>query len=501
MKSMGHCTIPNLMRALACSAVLFAAPAAGAQTKNQSSYVSPADRELSIGTVSLTPVTDNVSGIYARPLNEFLAQRFENDPQWSLVPADGDATLGGRVVKGPAGLSLTMTLGTGKDARPLLIEESGNLERTDLPYLKDVAARMLSQMRAKMPYRGTLVSRRGDEVTMNIGKNSGLADGAMVSVIQILKINRHPKKQFMIGAEREIMGKVRVTKADDELSFGTITFEKETGLLTAGMKVLPDEMVASPAGPKAPENASFGDKPVEWLPEPAPQYGRVQILAGLGQYQTSASFATAGGISGTNSLTPNLGLSVEGWIDADWFVGFDLRQSAFSIGNDYPGASPSRLNVSLSKYSVDAGRNFLLGTDFFGPKIQLSAGFGKFSSRIDESNPAVFGNMEYGGLHFGLLFNTPIDPETPWDLGAKLKYHWSPGLTESISSGSTKSVSAVDFGFLIARRVRQNFRYVGELTLENYNSSFSDTGDRAADPVSSISHRMTTLLVGLEYAF
>src|SRR5690606_8368938 len=161
--------------------------------------------------------------------------------------------------------------------------------------------------------------------------------------------------------------------------------------------------------------------------------------------------------------------------------------------------SPSKLNMSLSGCPVAGGRTLPLGPDFFGQKIQLSLRFGKFSARVDESSPVRLSNMEHGGMHIGLLFTTTLADDYPWDIGARFRYNWNPGVTEGVSSGSSSSVSVSDFGFLVGRRVRQNFRYVGELNFEYYNSDFSGGGSRP-DPVSSIGHRVTTLLVGLEYA-
>lgn len=534
----------NVLLILIQASLIFlgiAAPSgSAAQTKSQPVFVSKTDDELSIKSVTVAPFTDNVGGIYARPLTETARDLFRDDPQWNLAPfpirplkvegleertqdarrvlqeASAEALLTGRIVKGPRGLMMRLTLIVGPSALPLLTEETVEAERFELDRAKDRLAEMLGAMRAKMPYRGTVLSRRGQQVTINLGSRAGLRAGSDVSVIQILRLNRHPKKDFMISSDREILGKIRVFKADDELSFGNIIFEKEAGLVVPGMKILPDEVVRYPEPVYDPEGqaiadianrgdkpVAFGEKPIEWLPEPPPQYGRVQVLAGLGQYEQTVNLQTAGGLSGSNSLAPALGVSAEGWLNADWFLSFDLRQSSFSILNNLVGSSPGKLNVSVSKYALAGGRNFLLGGDFFGPKIQLTAGFGKFAARVDDSTPPAFSNTEYGGLNFGFLFTTPLGEgsQSPWDMGARLRYYWSPGVGESLSSGSADSVSAQDFGVMAGYRTRRNFRYIGELTFEYYNASFSGAGDRTADPNSGSGHRMTSLLLGLEYAF
>lgn len=532
MRSVAHLI---MIRFLVFTLCLWAGPNAFAQQKGQPSFVSPADAEVSVKNVLLAPFSDNVGGIYANPLNDEAKEILAKDPRWNLVvfpsknvkienleertdevrgllrDTKADALLTGRIVKGPAGITLKVTLNAGSTGQPLIIEEANDPEGFETARIRRLFADTLAKLRSRMPYRGTVLSRKGQQITIDIGKNSGQRDGAEISIIQILKIERHPKKGFLVSTEKEILGKARIFKADEELSFANILFEKEAGVVVPGMKILTDDVVAYPEpidgrrgedlsglSDRKDKDVAFGEKPVEWLPEPPPQYGRVQILAGLGQYTQSANLVTDGGIDGSNSMTPNLGLSAEGWIDKNWFLSFDLRQSAFSIPNDLAGSSPGKLNVSLSKYSVAFGRNFLLSNDFFGPKMQLTLGMGKFSARIDQSTPVLFSNTEYGGMHLGFVFNMPLSDDVPWDLGARMKYYLSPGVTETIDSGSTKSVSAGEFGFMLAKRVRQNFRYVGELAFDSYNADFTAGGTR---PATSVSHKATTLYLGLEYLF
>lgn len=507
-----------------------------AQTKPLNTYYSEADSELNVKSVVIAPFSDNVSGIYSKPGFEEATSMLEKDLRWSLLPlpkgdfgnpdsyelhpesvqkllkaAKADAVITGRFSKGPAGLGIKLTLFVGRAGLPFAVEERTDASLYETKALRDEVNASIRRLRDRLPYQGMIASRKGGAVTVNIGKNSGVRDGDELSAIQILKVQRHPKLHFMVGVEKEILGKLRVTKADDELSFAVIVSEKDAGLLTSGMKIEQKKMVVYNE-PVVGQNGdvvqemqdrkdrpvAFGEKPVEWLPEHAPQFGRVQVQVGFSQYETTASLVTGGAISGANNFVPTIGLSGEAWITKDWFVAAMLRQTSFSVSNDLAGSSPSKLNASTSKYEVSFGHTFLLGDDFMGPKMQVSLGLGKFSSRIDESSPVAFSNMEYGGMNLGFKFATPIDPQMPWDVGAALRYYWDPGVSESVSSGSTKSVNVSDFAFTMGYQVRQNFRYGGELGMEYYSSDFSAGGVR---PATGISHKVTSILFNIEYLF
>lgn len=498
--------------------------AALAQT--QPTYMSPVDLEMTLKKVALFPLTDNLSGIYATPLSESLKARLSMDSRWTLIdpgavrleleptPAQVqvamknlsvDGLLTGRIQKGPAGLNLRLTLYAGPQGDPLIIEETLEPKKFATEQVNELLAETLQRLRDRLPYHGTVASRRGQQITVNLGQNSGIKQGDVVDIIQILKVNRHPKLRFMISTEKEILGKARVFKADEELSFANLIYEKEAGVVVAGLKVMAPRPVLypepfNPANGSAPQSANSGEKPFEWLPEPTPQFGRFQILGGISQYQQTNNFETAGGVSGSSSIIPNLGLMAEGWLNKDWWVSLGIRQSSFSVKNDLPSSSPARINITTSKYDIQAGYNFLLGNDFFGPKLQLSLGMSEYSARADETTPLLFSKMKFGGMFVGANFITNLGEESPWDFGARMKYFLSPNASDSGDSGSIQSVSANDFGFIIGHRVRQNFRYLGELSFESYGNDFKNNGSRP-DPVSSNSHKATALWFGLEYSF
>ncbi|HWU44635.1 MAG TPA: hypothetical protein VN132_14385, partial [Bdellovibrio sp.] len=137
---------------------------------------------------------------------------------------------------------------------------------------------------------------------------------------------------------------------------------------------------------------------------------------------------------------------------------------------------------------------------FFGPKIQLSAGYAVTDFKVDDSTPTAFTSMKYGGFLLGITGQFPISDEIPIDLGGKFDFYLNPRLSESASSGGSSSNSINAFSFFMDYRLKKRFKIRGELLFENYSSDFSGTGSRT-DSASSISHKMTTLMGGIQYLF
>ncbi|MDG0814839.1 outer membrane beta-barrel protein [Bdellovibrio svalbardensis] len=510
----------------------------GGQTNAQNTYISAVDQDLAIKSLVLVPTTDNVGGIYAKPIDEELRKLLNDDKQWSLseFPKDlkikselldehpedvkkilqagaSEAALTSKLIKGPRGISITLTLFVGREGLPLLQENIADYKGFEIGDIKSQVANLFMNLKNRMPFRATILSRRGQQVTLNLGSNYGLKSGNRVSVVQIIKINRHPKLNFMVSTDKEVLGRVKLFKVEPYLSFGYVELEKESGVIAVGSKVMPDEFVkyslpvTTPSGKvmqditqRPDKDVAFGDEPKEWVPESAPQFGKVELMAGFSNYTQNAKLQTAGSISGSNNLSPNILVRAELWINPEWFVGVNLRQSVFSIDNGYSGSSPGKLNMSVSQYGVNGGYNFLLSNDFFGPKIRLNAGFSSTDFKVDDSTPTAFTSMKYSGLLLGIEGQFPLSDELPIDLGGKFDLYVNPSLSESKSSGASSSNTINAFSFFMDYRLKTRFKIRGELLFENYSSSFSGAGQRS-DPASSISHKMTTLMGGIQYLF
>ncbi|MGZ3785310.1 MAG: hypothetical protein ACXWQ7_18965 [Bdellovibrio sp.] len=516
--------------------ILFTLPVR-AQTNAQNAYLSTVDQDLAIKSIVLVPTTDNVGGIYSRPVEEELRQILNDDKQWSLsnFPSDvsvksetldehpedvqkilkasnSEAALSSKIIRGPHGISITLTLFVGREGLPLLQESTSDFKRFETAQVKYEVRKLFDNLKYRMPFRANILSRRGQQVTLNLGSSYGLKPEGHVSIVQIIKINRHPKFKLLVSTEKEVLGRVKLFKVEPYLSFGYVEMEKEPGVITVGSKVMPDEFikysvpVTTPSGKilqdittRPDKDVSFGENPEEWTPTMPPQFGKVQLLAGLSTYTQNANLANPGSITGDASFAPNIMLRGEMWLNPEWYLGLQLRQSVFSMDNRATGSIPAKLNMAFAQYAMNVGYNFLLTENFFGPKLQISAGYLNTNFVIDDSGPiTAFTSMRYGGFVLSLAGQFPISEEIPIDLGSKFDFVMSPSVSENKTSGTTSTNQINSFSFFADYKVKPRFKIHGELLLENYSSSFSGTGERTA---SSVTHKMTSLLGGVEYSF
>lgn len=494
---------------------------------------SSVDEQLTVKTVMLAPLNDNVSGIYAKPLTSQLSNIVEQDRQWDLKSFPGnhkgtleefedkpkmvqdlltqskvDALLAGRITKGPKGISLRLDLFSARDGQLMVQENLQDYAGFEINDLRNQLEGSYKNLKAKMPYSGIVLSRKNQTVTVNMGTFQGIKAGDDLSVIQIIKVTRHPRFHFIISAEKEIIGRIHVDKAEESLSFGSISMERTENVIQPGMKIMPVNFVKYSVNPVAgladrpDSDVAFGNEtPKEWVPATPPSFGKIGLLFGLGSYAVSNNLQGVGSVNGRSSLTPSLHLDGELWLTKNWFGDLQVREFVTQISNGYSGSSPGHINLSATEASLQFGYNFLIADDFYGPKFQLSAGLTQFNTHLDDSTPVAYTSMKWGGLGIGLGGSFPVSDETPINLGAKLNYYLSTTLSESpVDSGSSSSPSITQFSVYGTYRYSPRMNWRADLMYDLYSSSFSGTGSRTP-AATSASHTITTLAGGVEFLF
>lgn len=514
---------------------LFGAPTYGQKTILKSSV----DQSLSIKTITMAPMVDNVSDVYAKPLTMQLRSIIESDRQWdlrtlpdvvksspekfedqpdlvkaALKKAGADALVSTRLMKGPSGISIRMNLFLAQDGLLFAQQNLENYQGFEIADLRTQLEDMYRQLKAKMPYSGIVLSRRNQQVTINMGSQHGVKEGNSLSVIQVIKLNRHPRYKFAISAEKEIIGRIQVDKVEESLSFGSITLERDSDVIQPGMKLLPIDFVAyTPAArsgdgkvvndiagrPDAP--LVLGDKPREWIPQESPTLGKFGFMLGLGSYSISNTLSATGAVESVQTPTPSVHVDGELWLTKNWFVGLGLKQYILSADNTLAGSSPGKVNISTSQLNLQFGYNLLLSQDFFGPKLQLLGGFTKFQAQADSSVPVAYTGNTFSGIALGVSGSVPVSDEMPVSVGAKVLYYLTPSLEETpVTSGSSNSARMTSFSAFGTYRWTERMNLRGELMYDLFGASFSGTGTRS-NPGTSLSHTITTFAGGLEYMF
>lgn len=503
---------------------------ASAQTQLLTSTV---DQGLGVKRIAILPLVDNVSNIYAGPLTERIYEYLSKDRRFDVVKLDlqkitpekledeipsakallqqvkSDALLVGRITKGPQGINMRLSLIGGSDMLPITQERLENYSGFDLEDMRAQTDLLMKGLLGRMPYQALVTSRQGQLITLNAGANHGLRVGDEIFAVLITGVKRHPKFKFITQVDREIMGKVKLSKVDESVSFGSLTAERTANLIQSGFKLTWSSMINYPEtgitksgdivprlseSPDAP--VAYGDNPREWRTGQDASFGKVSLLVGFGQTSLASTHTNGTSPSGQNNFSPVIRIDGEMWLDPKWQLNIWLEQLATKIPNS--GSSPDPLSVQMQEMSFLVSHNFLTEEEnFWGPKFQLLGGMSRLAIKLDDSNPRAHTGKEYSSLVIGLGGSFPILTETGsrYLLGGKFIYHLQPKLSENPTTSGSSSDTLTHFNVFLEYDIAKNLAFRSDLNFKQATSSFS------GGTSSSASANFITLLAGATFYF
>jgi hypothetical protein len=376
-----------------------------------------------------------------------------------------------------------------------------------LETVKKQTRELFAKLLADLPYDGVILSRQGTRVTLNLGSLDGMQKDAIVSVVQIIKAIRHPKFDFLVSTEKEILGKVKLLKVEDTLSFGRIVTEKEAGAITVLSKIagsegvtyantdsLSDTLSEDSITQKPGAEATFGKNPVAWLPTRAPTFGMIGARLGFGTYSEKMK-TSSDSLAAKSSIYPFMGVEGELWLTPVWSLHAGLRQGIISTDNPVAGGDPGDLSHQLSAYEFLVGYNLRMGATATSPKVEVMGGYSTYRMYVDDSTPAGLTTKTYSGMKFGVSGFYPLSDTSPFSMGANLFLFFDAHMNEKPGTSGRSTNDITQFGAFVDQALKINLKVRYSLDFELYDSTY--TGGAA----SSSSQRHTSASAGLYYMF
>ena len=512
-------------------------PAFG-QGGDTGTFKSQIDAAMTVKSVSVLPVVDNTDGVYSHLVEEEMRKHITKDHKYNFLElnysgpilsprvlmenpdevkkilsgTNSDAVLSGRVSKTEEYILIEMALFSRANGKAIAIEEVKKEDRFESERIRELVREKVRQLFDRLPYSGIVLSRQNTRVTVNLGLADGVSEGQVVTAILIVDEKRHPKFGFLVSTEKEILGKIRLEKVEETLSFGNIISERAKGTIDKNTKIEKTDFVEYTGGgyltdpssdPTSPakDKITFGKNPNHWVPLNPPTFGKVGMALGLGSYTSNADLESSGAVQAQANIFPQVSLNGELWITPSLNATAELRQGVINIDNPLSGSEPDTLNVSISQYSLLLGYYILIHGDFFGPKVNFQGGFSKYTRFVDSSNPLALTSTTYSGFLFAIDGSLPIDLQEKITLGATVKLFVNPSLSESPATSGEDSENRINTFSLYAKyKWTERIRFKGSADFEVYSSSFTGSGTRAEN-AENTSERIITFNGGLEYFF
>jgi len=132
------------------------------------------------------------------------------------------------------------------DVETASIIAAENVKATASTSLQSLIVQMSDKIIKNFPLEGYVVSRSGDEVSIDLGKLAGVKSDMEFMVFKEGKVIKHPKTGEVLDVEKIQTGKLKITGVSNKIGTATITEEDGKGAIAVG------QMVKSISGPLTP---------------------------------------------------------------------------------------------------------------------------------------------------------------------------------------------------------------------------------------------------------
>lgn len=346
--------------------------------------------------------------------------------------------------------------------------------------------RGLEKIQQGIPFDGTIVSREGYGVVIDLG---------FPYLRQGMEISAYTIESRGGALTLEETGKIALGRVEEHLSFGKITVEKKPLEITHGNKVKIPGLGRERNLASIPSQGELGFTAAEpVVTKPTLGYVNVHLGASIVTLNNGARNGSA--LNSNQLYYPGGSLQGELWLTDRWF--FDLGyQFAMTVQKNSSGSTNSNVN----SFRAQLGYRLSMTKAQAGPAVILRTGIAKTNFVVDPtSDPLSFVTVGYSGLILGAGVTFPVVEKMNlgFDVGALLFR----SVSESpVTSGTDLArSSAWDFALRGQYHLTDVIDIEGSLQFHNYSAEFEGTGTRST-PVATSTQSVQAFMAGLAYYF
>lgn len=379
-------------------------------------------------------------------------------------------------------VELTMEV-VGENGRDTYFSEKALLPSNDPTQITQTAKNWLELYEATIPYDGKVLGILGDQVTFSYPYRSDINVGQEFRVRRLSKKSKHPLLKKVVEWDSEVLARGQVHSLNNGQALGNIkVYEQNTKLMPGDWIVLEDF---------APQKAL---KEVTYTEAKANQFGKLGFASLYFDIGSSSVGTNTDDNNKANGITYGFSAEVEAWVTREWFVTGALGRRLGTLEEESGSLSLSTINITSGFYKVGGGFKYLPLGFFYGPQINLIAGYANYTYDVEESADDGFGKNSISGAYLGVGGNMPLQR------GLRLfgQAEFMPFATftdEDDIFGNEKSASSLVFKGGVKYQYSPLLSIDAALEVQNNSAKFK-SGD-----TSQVSYRDSILKLGGSFIF
>jgi hypothetical protein len=370
----------------------------------------------------------------------------------------------------------------GENGEDLYFSEKTNLGNDDIELISQAIKNWLDMYSKMIPYDAKVTGILGEQITLDVGKGYPINVGQKFLIKRPLNKKKHPLLKKIVDWETEPLAEGMVFNISDNQALGMIKLYKRDKKLEKGDWVRLEDF----------KETLIKDENQEKDKEETLGSLGILSIALLG----SASSVDTTVAAGSNRMSGNIfgvDFRIEGWITRQYFAAVEIERSLGSISQSSGNPSKERINVNNGIYKVSGGYKYLPTGFFYGPQVDIYAGYVTHSFDLDVSSADGFGKNSISGILLGTTANIPLNRE--YRFFAQAEFVPLPNFNEEDKIyGSAQSATAMELE--IGMKYQYSVRMTFDGSIETLSRKARFNGEN-----KEISYKDNRLKLGLSFNF
>jgi hypothetical protein len=285
----------------------------------------------------------------------------------------------------------------GENGEDRYFKEQTQLRTTDPTVISQTVKNWLDVYEKTIPYNGRVKGVLGDQFTIDIGKKSQIYNGSDIVIERPTAKRQHPLLKEVIDYQTEKIAEARVFDVgDNQAQAKVISYEGNKKL-----KIEDWVRVRSVEARKVTEQVAYGDK----ADNEFGKLGSIGIFLNLGSGSVTKTGSTERSLDG---MMFGGDLEAELWATRNYWFGLDYGKRFGSYKKDVGNFSSETNSSDNTALRVKAGYKYLPMGFFYGPQVDMYAGYGSYTYGMGTNTIDGFTEFKFSGLLLGVRGSLPI---------------------------------------------------------------------------------------------
>lgn len=372
----------------------------------------------------------------------------------------------------------------GENGEDIFFSEKTLLKTDDVELIVATVGNWLDMYSKMIPYDAKVNGILGDQITLDVGKGYPIQVGQKFVVKRLLSKKKHPLLKKIVDWQTDTLAEGSVFNISENQALGMIKVYKSDQKLQPGDWVRLEEYKAD----------IITENDLEEKKELSPGTLGIFSVALFGSNSAVNTNTTASSNRWSGNLF-GVDLRAEGWITRQYFGSIELMRSLGGLDKSSGDSTKKKLNATHGGFKFAGGYKYLPIGFFYGPQIDLYAGYANNSFGLDTDLDAGLGNSEnsISGLLLGFGANIPINRE--YKFYTKAEFLPFPSFVgDDAIYGDASSVSSMEL------ELGMKYQYTVRMTLD---AGFETRSNRArfSSTTKEISYKDNLLKLGASFNF